>query len=108
MPPSNRYVAAEYSSACGALRQRFGYSEIQIFRNSIQTRLSRRFLDTGGKVIVNANTIAHAQYQHGVVEMVQDELAELFRETAGRFGHEIVSMEIPTEHVHLFVEADPK
>lgn len=48
------------------------------------------------------------KYRHGILELVQDELAELFRGTAERFGHEIVSMEIAPDHVHLFVEADPK
>ena len=48
------------------------------------------------------------KYRHGMLELVRDELAELFRGTAERFGHEIVSMEIATDHVHLFVEADPK
>lgn len=49
-----------------------------------------------------------AQYRHGMLESVRDELEELFRGTAERVGHEIVSMEIATDHVHLFVEADPK
>ncbi|MFC7076825.1 IS200/IS605 family transposase [Haloarcula halophila] len=48
------------------------------------------------------------KYRHGMLELVRDELAELFRGTAERIGHEIVSMEIATDHVHLFVEADPK
>ena len=43
-----------------------------------------------------------------MLELVRDELTELFRGTAERFSHEIVSMEIATDHVHLFVEADPK
>ena len=48
------------------------------------------------------------KYRHGVLELVRDELVELFQGTAERFGHEIVSREIATDHVHLFVEADPK
>ncbi len=48
------------------------------------------------------------KYRHGVLELVRDELAEVFQGTAERFGHEIVSMEIASDHVHLFVEADPK
>ena len=32
------------------------------------------------------------KYRHGMMEFVRDELAELFRGTAERFGHEIVSM----------------
>ena len=43
-----------------------------------------------------------------VLEFVRDELAELFQGTAERFGHEVVSLEIANDHVHLFVEADPK
>lgn len=41
------------------------------------------------------------KYRHGMLELVRDELAELFRGTAERSGHEIVSMEIATDHVHL-------
>ena len=48
------------------------------------------------------------KYRHGVLEGVRDELVELFRGTAERFDHEIGSGEIATDHVHLFVEADPK
>lgn len=48
------------------------------------------------------------KYRHDVLERVQDELNELFRGTAERFGHEIVSVEVANDHVHLFVEADPK
>ena len=48
------------------------------------------------------------KYRHEVLELVRDELAELFQGTAERFGHEIVSMEIATDHVHLFVETGPK
>ena len=40
--------------------------------------------------------------------MIRDELTESFRGTAEQFSHEIVSMEIAIDHVHLFVEADPK
>lgn len=45
-----------------------------------------------------------------MLELVRDELAELFKGTAERFGHEIVSVEveIATDHVQLFVEADSK
>jgi putative transposase len=43
-----------------------------------------------------------------MLELVQDELAELFEETAEQFDHEIVSMEIDSDHIHLFVEADSK
>jgi len=43
-----------------------------------------------------------------VLELVRDELVELFQGTAERFSHEIVSIEIATDHVQLFVEADAK
>jgi putative transposase len=43
-----------------------------------------------------------------MLELVRGEVAELFRGTAERFGHDIVLMEIATDHVHLFVETDPK
>jgi len=48
------------------------------------------------------------KYRHEMLELVRDELAELLQGTAEQFGHDIVSMEIATGHVHLFVEADPK
>ena len=45
-----------------------------------------------------------------MLELVRDELAELFEGIAERFGHEIVSVEveIAPDHVQLFVEADSK
>jgi putative transposase len=43
-----------------------------------------------------------------MLELVRDELTELFQGNDERFGHEVVSMEIATDHVHLFLEADPK
>lgn len=43
-----------------------------------------------------------------MLELVRDELEGLFHGTAEHFDHEIVSMEIADDHVHLFVEADPK
>ncbi len=43
-----------------------------------------------------------------MLELVREELAELFQGTAERFGYEIVAMEFANDHVHLFVEADPK
>lgn len=48
------------------------------------------------------------KYRHGVLGRIQDELEELFRGTAERLGHDIVSMEVSDDYVHLFVEADPK
>lgn len=50
------------------------------------------------------------KYRHGMLELVRDELAELFEGIAERFGHEIVSVEveIAPDHVQLFVEADSK
>ena len=35
-------------------------------------------------------------------------MRELFAETADHFGHEIVSVEIADDHIHLFVQTDPK
>ena len=47
-----------------------------------------------------------------MLELVRDELAELFEGIAERFGHEIVEVEVEVEiapdHVQLFVEADSK
>src|SRR5699024_213444 len=36
------------------------------------------------------------------------ELADMFRGTADQFGHDVFSLEIAEDHVHLFVQADPK
>ncbi|ELY93079.1 IS200-type transposase (TCE31) [Natrialba chahannaoensis JCM 10990] len=40
--------------------------------------------------------------------MVRDDLEDVFHGTAGRFGHDIVALEIASDHVHLFVAADAK
>jgi putative transposase len=39
---------------------------------------------------------------------VEDAVRELFGETADHFGHEILALEIADDHVHLFVQCDPK
>jgi REP element-mobilizing transposase RayT len=39
---------------------------------------------------------------------VEDDLLELFGEAADHFGHEILALEIADNHVHLFVQTDPK
>ncbi len=48
------------------------------------------------------------KYRHAVLDSVRDELVLLFHETAERFGHEIIALEIASDHVHLFVEADAR
>ena len=35
-------------------------------------------------------------------------MRELFGETADQFSHEILALEIADDHVHLFVQTDPK
>jgi len=35
-------------------------------------------------------------------------VTELFTETANHFGHEILAVGIADDHVHLFVQTDPK
>lgn len=35
-------------------------------------------------------------------------MRELFGDTADHFGHEILALEIAVDHVHLFVQTDPK
>ena len=49
-----------------------------------------------------------AQYRYPVVGTVEDAVRELFGETADHFGHEILALEIVDDHVHLFVQCDPK
>jgi len=48
------------------------------------------------------------KYRHPVLGLVKDEVAALFMETADHFGHEILALEIADDHVHLFVQTDPK
>ena len=40
--------------------------------------------------------------------LVEDTVRDLFQETATHFGHEILALEIASDHVHLFVRADAK
>ena len=47
-------------------------------------------------------------YRHPVLDVVEDDVRELFGETADHFGHEILALEIADDHVHLFVQTDPK
>ncbi|AAG20685.1 IS200/IS605-like element ISH34 family transposase [Halobacterium salinarum] len=48
------------------------------------------------------------KYRHPVLNVVEDDVRELFSETADHFGHEILALEIADDHVHLFVQCDPK
>lgn len=48
------------------------------------------------------------KYRHSVLEYIEDELMEMLHETAKRFGHEIFALEIADDHVHLFIQCDPK
>ncbi|MFC7057444.1 IS200/IS605 family transposase [Halovenus salina] len=48
------------------------------------------------------------KYRHPVLGVVEDDVRELFGETADHFGHEILALEIADDHVHLFVQTDPK
>ena len=48
------------------------------------------------------------KYRHSVLNAVENDVGELFVETADHFGHEILALEIADDHVHLFVQCDPK
>ena len=48
------------------------------------------------------------KYRHPVLDVLEDDLRDLFGETADHFGHEILALEIADDHVHLFVQTDPK
>ena len=39
---------------------------------------------------------------------MENDVRELFSETVDHFGHEILALEIADDHVHLFVQTDPK
>lgn len=46
------------------------------------------------------------KYRYPVLHLVEKRLETLFHGPAERFGHEIVSLEIAPDHVHLFVRCD--
>jgi putative transposase len=48
------------------------------------------------------------KYRHPVLNVVEEDVRELFGETADHFGHEVLALEIADGHVHLFVQRDPK
>ena len=48
------------------------------------------------------------KYRHPVLNVVEEDMRELCSETADHFGHEILALEIADDHVHLFVQTDPK
>ena len=48
------------------------------------------------------------KYRHPVFNVVDKDVQELFSETADHFEHEILALEIADDHVHLFVQTDPK
>jgi putative transposase len=48
------------------------------------------------------------KYRHPVLNVVEDDVRELFGETSDHFGHKILALEIADDHVHLFVQCDPK
>jgi len=48
------------------------------------------------------------KYRHPILGVVEDDVRELFGETADHFSHEILALEIADDHVHLFVQCDPK
>jgi len=58
------------------------------------------------------------KYRHPVLDVVEDDVRELFAETADHFGplrttsdhfgHEIMTLKIADDHVHLFVQTDQK
>jgi len=48
------------------------------------------------------------KYRHPVLDVVEDDVRGLFAETADYFGHVILALEIADDHVHLFVQTDPR
>jgi putative transposase len=43
------------------------------------------------------------KYRHPVLNIVENDIRELFAETADYFGHKILALEIANDHGHLFV-----
>lgn len=41
------------------------------------------------------------KYRHPVLNVVEDDMRELFDETADHFGHDVLALEIADDHVHL-------
>jgi putative transposase len=50
----------------------------------------------------------YPKYRHPILNVVEEDVRELFSETADHFGHEVLALEIAGDHVHLFVQTDPK
>lgn len=48
------------------------------------------------------------KYRRSVLHLVEDRLTTLLHGTAERFDHNIISLEVARDHVHLFVQCDPK
>ena len=48
------------------------------------------------------------KYCHPILNVVENDVRELVGETATHFGHEILALEIADDHIHLFVQTDPK
>lgn len=48
------------------------------------------------------------KHRHPVLGVVEDDVRELFAETADHFGHEIRALEIAGDHAHLFVQCNPR
>ena len=48
------------------------------------------------------------KYRHSVLGVVEGSVRELFAVTANHFNHDILALEIADDHIHLFVQSDPK
>jgi len=48
------------------------------------------------------------KYRHPVLDIVEDDVRELFGKTDDHFENEILALGIADDHVHLFVQSDPK
>ena len=60
------------------------------------------------KLCVPRGIFDPAQYRHAILEPIEDSLESNFRDVCDEYGHEILSLHISPDHVHLFLSAHPK
>jgi REP element-mobilizing transposase RayT len=60
------------------------------------------------KICVPRGISDPAQYRHSILESIEDSLDASFRDVCDEYGHEILSLHISPDHVHLFLSAHPK
>jgi len=57
---------------------------------------------------VNYHLVWCPKYRHPILGVIEDSLESSFREVCNEYNHEILSLHILPDHVHLFLSANPK